>query len=559
MDDAERHDPDAPEVDERSPQGGNRRVLAFVIVGPLGLLAAIFLSLWVSAAGVRFSLVAHVETQWIAGESLAVRAQWVSELPVEIEGAAGEAWVEQQGRRYALAQMRAATKTGLVQANFVVPALAQGPAQLHLELRAEGIDAREEVLPIEVVSRRSVRPSKPMLVGSNLQHGDDSEPQPAGMRIDVLPAGRWLAQFENTVYVRVLRPDGRPYRGTVEVWLASGEFMGKSARLGEPVLLARGETHALGVLPLEGLLTSEVVRLQVHVVDPSDPSRVLHRRRVYLVTHSGGVRVETSTNVLTPGDVAFDVHGYGFSRSRPVFVDIHGPDGAWIGTIDPPFVGAEPPRPWAAGGVGPGLLQLEAYHFTNAPGSSTALARVLVDPTPSFQPASLERLLAEHRARLDDARLDRTYDRAIEAKYLDVFAESIRTAEDVVFARELLLGTLPNAVIGPPLALATRQRDAAEVAAFKERWKLGIRWFLLGGGGVFLLAMMVFLMRDHVRALRVTARAMERLEMMDAAAAQDELRRAARAGLVRGLIMTAIVAGGLVLTIVVLEKLFGAR
>jgi len=559
LDDAARHDPVAPDAEEPSPLGVGRRILPFIVIGPLGLVAAIFLSLWVSSADVRFSVVAHVETQWIAGESLALRAQWVSEQPTEIQDATGEVWVERGGVHYPSTALRSTPRTGILQGNIVVPALAVGPAQLHLRMRAEGIDEREEVLAIDVVSARPPRTPKPMLVGSNLQHGDDSDPQPAGMRIDVLPAGRWLIQFDNTVYVRVVHPDGRPHVGPVAVSLASGEFMGQRAKLGEPVSLAQGTTNALGVLALQGLLTSEVVRLEVHVLDAGDTTRVLHRRRVYLVTHSGGVRVDAAPTVLAPGDVALEVRGYGFSRTRPVYVDVHGPDGAWIGTLDPPFVGAEPPRPWTASGIDPGLLQLEAYHFTNAPGGSTALARLLVDAAPPTDPASLQSLLAFHRAHLDHARLDRTYDRGVEAKYLDALAERIRTPDEVAAAREFLLGTLPNAVYGPPLAVATRERDVAEVAAFKERWRLGIRWFLLGGGGVFLVVMMVVLMRDHVRALRRTATALERLEMLDAASAQAEVRRAARAGLVRGLIMVAIVAGGLVLTIAVLEKLFGAR
>jgi hypothetical protein len=58
---------------------------------------------------------------------------------------------------------------------------------------------------------------------------------------------------------------------------------------------------------------------------------------------------------------------------------------------------------------------------------------------------------------------------------------------EVPLARAWLLGTLPVEVLGPPLALATLAREQADLAARKLSWAAGLRWFLLGGGGVFLL------------------------------------------------------------------------
>lgn len=532
--------------------------LPFIVGGPLGLLIAIFLSFWVSSQSVLHTVTIHVETQWKTGESLAIRAQWVSERPTAITGSGGEAWVEQGAARHALVTFSATPRDGLVQGTFAVPSLQPGPAELHVRLVADGIETREEVIPVAIVEQRAARTPVPLLVRSHLQHGDDTDPQPQGVRIDVIPAGRWITQFENRVYVRVLHPDGRPYEGLVEVFLASGEFMGHG-KAAEPVQLAASPMPRWGWFSLEGLLTSEVVRLEVRVMDANKPGHVLHRRRVYLVTHAGGVRVDASPEHARPGPIDLEVKAYGFSRTRPVFVDVHAPDGAWIGTIEPPFVGAEPPRPWVGELEQSGLLQFEAYHFTNAPGASTAFRRVLLEDADPASSKSLEGLLSSYRTALSLRRADRDYDAKIEGQYLDWIATNVREPDDVARTRTYLLDTLPAALFGPPTALVTREQDHETMLALKRRWTLGIRWFLLGGGALFLALMTTMMMLDHMRALRTTTEAMQTLDLVDEASAGQELRRAARSSLVRGLIMVAIIAGGLVLTIFVLENLFWVR
>jgi len=540
---------------------------AFIYGGPAGLLVAIVLSLWVSYLHTRFTVAVHVETAWVSGESLAFRAQWLAERPTPIEGARASLWVSQGDRRLDLGDVRSTPRDGLVQGTFVVPKLAEGAAELHLRLSAEGIDTREEVIPVNVVRTRPVQTPTPLVSGSNLQHGDDSEPQPPGIRIDVRPAGRWLTQFTNTAYVRVMSPEGAPYQGPVEVLLASGEFMGKRGKSEDPASLVRGTTDALGLLDLTGPLTSEVVRLEVRVLEREDPKQIRFRRRVYLVTHAGGVQVETGSNMVAPGPVALEVRGQSFSRKRPVFVDVHGPDGAWMGTLEPPFVGAEPPRPWNAEAVPEGLLQFEAYHFTNSPGASTAVARVLVDAADPRSHASLEPLFAAHRDALALARVDATYDSKVEALYLAHLGQRTWSGPEIARAREFLLETLPVGVYGPPSALMTRERDHAEMAAFKARWTMGLRWFLLGGGALFLAAMTAVMVANHARAARATLAVLETSgeptgpdapEAPEAPEAMDPRRAArvaARAALARGFGIIAIMAGGLVLTAVMLESL----
>src|SRR5690606_29731424 len=111
--------------------------------------------------------------------------------------------------------------------------------------------------------------------------------------------------------------------------------------------------------------------------------------------------------------------------------------------------------------LGPGLVQLEAYHFTNAPGESTAIARLQVVDEDPEDPASLRPLLAAHREALSVPRVERDFDPALERAYLDFIEKAASTGDVVQRARRFLLGTLPVAVYGPPTALVTREREHA--------------------------------------------------------------------------------------------------
>jgi len=120
-------------------------------------------------------------------------------------------------------------------------------------------------------------------------------------------------------------------------------------------------------------------------------------------------------------------------------------------------------------------------------------------------------------------------------------------------ARAWLLGTLPVEVLGPPLALSSLPREQADLAARKQRWATGLRWFLLGGGGVFLLATLLLIVLSHRRAAARLTR-----EIHGQAAAAEiarEIGQAQRAVLLRAVALVVTMALGLVLMVVVLDKL----
>jgi hypothetical protein len=542
-----------------SPLGQSMLNRLFVVGGPLGLAIAIALSLWVSYMHVRHTLVVQVETQWRAGEQLAVRAHLVAERPGPVTEARGRAWVEQGEHSHALGELKSAAGTAVLQTTFTVPELAAGPAELHLELEARGVEPMREVLPISVVTTREPREPVPMIAGSILQHGDDTDPQPQGMRIVVRPFGRILAGFDNTMMVRVTHADGRPYEGPIEVVLAGGELMGQRGSSDAPPSLFVGSTDRMGFVFLEGLLTSDVVRIEVRLLSRDDPPRVLHRRRMRMVSYAGAVVAEISKLAVELGATdedarTLELHAHGLSAKLPVFVDVHGPDGAFVDALEP-FSGRDVPRDWTLPVVGAGVVQIEAYHFTKDPGESTAIARLQVAQGLAAR-ESLASLVAMHREQMHVARVENEFDRELERAHLDWLARAELEAHEVQTARSWLLGTLPITVYGPPTALVTHERDVEALTQKQRRWTIGLRFFLLGGGGLFLVAMTWAMVRVHGRAALTTMRELEQLTEGEARAeAMQHVRRARRAALARGLGVVAVMAAGLALTTIMLESL----
>ncbi len=280
---------------------------------------------------------------------------------------------------------------------------------------------------------------------------------------------------------------------------------------------------------------------------PAEPAP-LGVRKFRFVSFAGAVAIEATPQTLAAGDPVA-IKARALRPKRPVFVDIHAPDGAWIDTLDPPVVGAEPPRPWATAGLGTGLLQVEAYHFANAPGESAGLARLVLG---TGGPPPLADLLALQRERLDMPRVEKEFDKALEEKYFTALAAATLDADAEAVARAWLVGTLPVEVLGPPMVLTTRSREEEAVTAGRRLWAGRIRLLLLGGGGLFLVVTTLLIVISHRRAAERLAREShgQGPEMV------AEVRRAQRAVLLRAVGLVVTMGLGLVLTAAVLDKLF---
>ncbi len=532
----------------------------FVIGGPICLAVAIVVSLWVSYLHVRFTAVVQAPTTLQATAPLVVRAQVVPEGSAPIPPLAAQAWLEQGGARLELGALEPAGD-GIVQASFTAPALATGAATLYVELRSrsgEGMEPITEATEVEVVQTLPTIEATPIVAGSTLQHGDDSQPQPPGARIVVRPQGRLLSEFDNTLYVRVTRPDGTPWQGEVEVALISGGFADATPTDGTQPVLARGGLDPWGLLEFRGRLTSAVLRVRVRVL--GHDGEVLHERTVRMVSFAGGVVLLPDAQVLSASAPALELSVASLRAKRPVYVDVHGPGGAWISTLTPPLRVGEPPRSWTAEPLAPGVVQFEAYPAPHAPGESTALARVQVVQGDASAAASLKPLLALQRETMRAPRVEAGFDDALETAYLRKVEGIELSAAQVGRARGYLLGTLPLSAFGPEVAIVNRDRVLGAMAAKKHAWTIGMRWVLLGGGGFFLLLMTLTMMRSHAQGAKATAEALSRITDEDTRAdAELAVTQAKRAALFRGLGVIAVMALALMGTTLMLESLLWAH
>jgi hypothetical protein len=170
--------------------------------------------------------------------------------------------------------------------------------------------------------------------------------------------------------------------------------------------------------------------------------------------------------------------------------------------------------------------------------------------------ASLQPLLAAQREQLHVPRIELDWDRELDRAYLDWIDHATLAPDDVRHARAWLLGTLPVSVYAPPVAIETRQRDLDAMAAKKAWWMMAMRIFLLGGGGLFLGAMTVLMLRSHGRAAAST---MEELQRLTEGTARIDIQRAIdrakREALLRGLAVILVMATSLVIATILLERL----
>jgi hypothetical protein len=525
----------------------------FVIAGPIGLAFALVASLWVSTMHVRHSLLVQVERAWIAGERLGMRVALVATRSGPIEDTVVQASVEQGGTVYPLPDAGVMAGGSIAETGFDVPALASGPATLHVRVRGKGVDPIEETIAVDVVEAREPITAEPIVAGSVLQHGDDSDAQTEAVRIVVRPARRLLAGFDNELFVRVTDPTGVPLRGTVEIALVQGELLGRTGAAEKPPILYSAAPDPLGLVRLFGPLGTEVVRLRVSATPEGGATS---HRTIRLVSFAGAVDVVAEPLAVAPGD-ALEIKAWGLSAKVPVHVDLHGGDGAFTDVMFPAVVGLEPPRMWQVPASAAGLVQIEAHNHLTAPGESTAITRVQVTEMDPTLAASLRPLVAAQRERVDAPRIEPGYDAALERAYLDWLDRASLGATDVESARRFLLGTLPAAVYGPPVALVTRPRLEQELARTQGRARVGMRVFLLGGGAIFLGLMALGMIRSHARAAELTLAALreDATDTVAMAELEQQVRSAARAGMLRGFGVIGIMIGGIALVMFILERI----
>jgi hypothetical protein len=553
-----------------------------VVLGPLGLAVSIMTSLWNSGRHVERSVNVQVETRWVAGEQLAIRTQIVDyELePLADLSAVELRYVDAGGVTHELGELVEISE-GLAQGVLSVPSLAPGPGELvlHYETVPDSrVEPFDEHLPVEIIETRTAEAGRVVVSENMLQWADDTDEQPAGVRIDLRPDGRLLAGFHNRLFVRVTDLAGKPWKPAtgeprIQVLLASGEFGGLVGDPDKPPVLYDGRVDSLGLASVEGLLSSDAVRFEIRLVGAAEPPASPYlsgpKRRLRFVSHAGTVRVIASTDFVHPGDeVTITVDA--ISARRPAFVDIHGPSGVWFDTVTPPLLVPqeykfEVPRDLGWDLSEDPFMQFEAYQSTLRPEDSSAIAQVQLAPSNGVRRDSFAPLLERQRDQLSLPRIDREFEIGRERAYLSHLETQMRgtscTEAEVERARAFLLGSLAAVVHGPPQALNTRAREDLDTATSKRNWTLAVRWFLLGGGGLFIFVMATMVWRNQRKLERQTT---EALGFVPGTKVPDDemfadhslaLTRARREMIGRGVLTIGIMTAALLMTVLLLESL----
>jgi hypothetical protein len=554
-------------------------------LAPLGLAIDIVLSLWVSRWNVTHSVIMQVEPEWRAGERLAMRAQLVDGQLKGVDGIeVGVEVVDGSGKRFDLGSLPAIAKAGLNQGAVEVPAELTGPrAQVHFSFVGTLADGKQvavdEEVSVEVVDERSAREPIHRVAASNLQWADDTDEQLKDLRIDAMPYGRLLAGFDNEILIRLTDPEGRPLQRKVEVKLVSGEFkdevgpgVGEFESGAESPTLYEGRSDPWGLLRIKGRLDSDVIRfeVQVHEVEPpgeeptakapaapgatgedageakaEPPKAKTKARRFRMVSFSGGVRLSIDRQEASLGGTdPLKLEGISLTENRPIFVDVHGPKGAWIDTFMPPLRSFEPAREWKIpAAMGEGLTYFEGYSYTNTPGQSTEVLRVWMSAKPSDGlSAGMLKLRSEQIDELSKDEAER------ERKYLEVIEAQRESLGGDTLVGRWMMASLPIAVYGPPESKGTRVRDDERLAKARERWTMGLRAFLWGGGALTILLTGVMLYRQQ---RRLVTSVQDVLDDEDAASAVTERK----ALLLRGAVVLVFMGSALFLLARMLESL----
>ena len=529
---------------------------AFVWGGPFALLVTITLSLWVSYAHVRYATLVQADGVWVPGSTRAIRVTVSSERGYDPGRTPVSLALEQGGTRVDLPPLESIA-VGVAQGTIAVPeALTPGPARLHLTMDVEP-DPVVEVLDLELATAGELREPAHTIASSLAQYSDDTEAQPSAVKIDVRAHGRVQTGFVNQFYVRVTDAIGQPWQGPIEVVMRKGELDDHVARAGAPVTVVKGTTDRFGLLAWGGMLISPNLRLRVRVLSRSGlegQDKEIASRNIMLVSFAGVVTVAADPVVADAGD-AVELAVVGLSSKRAVYLDVHDPVGAWIETLAP-VGGREAPRTWTmpeAGGAG--FVHLEAYDQPTKPGESTATARLQLAHT-SDTAISLQPLVEAQKKAMSQERKDVSYDPDRERVWLDHVSAMNLTPEEVRGLRRWLIGTLPVAIYGPPTAMSTRQRDEEAMAEFKQRWTFALRWTLLGGGGLFLVAMTILMARTHAASAAKTHRELLAIDQeSDVDLVVDDVTTAQRGALVHGLGLIAVMAAALCLAVLLLETM----
>lgn len=538
----------------------------FPLSAALGVGLGLFVSLWVGAWKLERSVVVYAEPIATAGGAYPVRVELRDGEQEPLEVARVEVRVESPGEPAVhLGDLPplGAGFPGTFGATLQFPEWAERDGTLVVIAHQDAEGETRWEAPVKV--RTSREPSVPEVLSneSKLALTDDSDPQPEAVKIDVRAMGQMMAPFTNVFMVRVTDPEGRPIARSVKVSVVSGVFAGTSASVEAPLIVYEGETDVAGLARFKGRVESEVVRFKVEftgVVDeveggvdkavegktkPAGNADASTTRIVRLVGFPGAAKLRVA------GPLAL-VHGASVRLQlaliglRGMVIDVHDATGTWIDTIVQPKGGSLSHEWQIPLELPEGIVTFEAYRRSTSHRAGAMVALVYTGATSATEEA-LERALRRHvEAATRASSSIPAEERSREVGWLASLAD-LADARGGQLRTMWMLGTMPRAAYGAPVALRSLSDDEAALQARKNEIHGYVRSYLIVGGIAYMLLFAGSLLLDaKLRSVGLTGAEVGALR--EAAASPMEVAA-------RFAVMLMLVAGTLALIIALFDNL----
>lgn len=455
-------------------------------LGGAGLALYLGLSLWVFLRHLGPSVRVEHAQRWHPGRATPLR--------VELRDHQGHsAPLGRDGVQIALSHPSRGSETLGVLPVYVMrrgksPTRAQAMVQVpetwptgfsSLELRVSTEDKGELIRHCKVEVSTEPAPSRSstaIAAADFVQQSDPSDAQPKGALIELRPKGVLRASLPGRYWLRLSTDKGEPLQGRVVVKAIAGEFRAQAAPDPQtPKLLVDQALPSTGLLDFEGTLLSEQLGVQVQLLSPE--GKVKHERKIYLRAFPGASSLDARV-----GASGLQVDYASLVQRRRASVDLFDLDGHWVAQFPAPLWPGQGWQSAELSGLPQSILQLEAYAGVRSVQPNIPAALVFHGPLASFGPAQLKLLLDLSKDRL--ARWPKK-EREPTRRYFEWIAKQPWGADELGQFRRWLLETLPAGRFAAPLVQDTRVHAKAELDAFRQRWKLRLRWFLWLGFALF--------------------------------------------------------------------------
>lgn len=478
------------------------------VLGGAGLALYLGLSLWAFLRHVGPSLKVEHAKHWQPGAATPVRVELrdedglsarIAESGVQLELSAPGQPIQALGT-LPVYEMRKGQGLTRAQAMIEVPQTwPEGPATLGLKLTTpDGVELDRSCQVQVSASPAPARSAQAIAAAGFLQEADPSDEQPKGYLLELRPKGLLRASLQASLWLRLSDEKGKPISGMVSARKISGEFRFAAPDPKDPELLMQQKIPDTGLIRIEGTLLSEQLGVQIQVWGPKakgPEGKALAQRKVYLRAFPGASALDAEF------ERTLRTQYRSLVGRRRASIDVFDAKGHWVAQLDPPSWPSEAWTAYDQPSLPLGFLQLEAYSGVRKVQPTIPAALVYHAASGTTRAQKTKALIEVTRSRI--ARWPKK-EQDSTSRYLETLAKTSWTPAQAQEIQHWLLDTLPPGRFAAPLVQDTRKHAQEELKAFRERWKVRLRWLLWGGYGVYtLLVGWIFVRhrRRHVQSM----------------------------------------------------------